>query len=78
VADRAELQGDEVIALVAAVGGGGQPDPPAGGDLPDRVLERGGGYVVAFVDHDQAVAGDESASSAATVRAVAADRPLAS
>lgn len=60
MADRAELQGDEVIELVAAVGGGGQPDPAAGGDLLDRVLERGGGYVMAFVDHDQAVAGGES------------------
>jgi hypothetical protein len=51
VPDRAELEGDEVIELVAAVGGGGQAEPSAGWDLPDRVLERCGWDVVAFVDY---------------------------
>lgn len=51
VPDRTELQGDEVVELVPPAGSGGQPDPATGRDLPDRVLERGGRHMVAFVDH---------------------------
>ena len=59
VPDRAELQRDEVVELVAAVGGGGQAEPAAGGDLADGVLEGGGRDVVALVDDDQPVAGGQ-------------------
>ena len=64
VLDRTELQGDEVVELVPPIGGGGQPDPPTGRDLPDRMLERGGWHMVAFVDHHQAVPGGERADIA--------------
>ena len=59
VADRAGLHADEVIELVAPVGGGGQPEPPPGGDLPDGVLEGGGRDVVALVGDDQPVLGGQ-------------------
>jgi len=59
VAGGAELQADQVVELVASVGGGGQTEPAAGRDLADGVLERRGGYVVAFIDHDQPVPGGE-------------------
>jgi hypothetical protein len=36
---------------VRTVRDGGQPEPSPGGDLPDGVLERGGGDVVALVGH---------------------------
>ena len=49
VPDRADLHADQVVELVAPVGGGGQPEPPPGGDLPDGVLERGGRDVVALI-----------------------------
>jgi hypothetical protein len=59
VPDRADLHADQVVELVAPVGGGGQPEPPPGGDLPDGVLERGGRDVVAFIGHDQPVPGGQ-------------------
>ena len=46
------LHGDQVVELVAAVWGGGQPEPAPGRDLLDRVLERRGRDVVAFVGDD--------------------------
>jgi hypothetical protein len=59
VADRADLHGDEVVELVAPVGGGGQAEPPPRSYLPDGVLERGGGDVVALVGDDQPVPGGQ-------------------
>ena len=59
VADWADLHADEVVELVAPVGGGGQPEPPPGGDLPDSVFERGGGDVVALIGHNQPVPGGQ-------------------
>jgi hypothetical protein len=59
VSDRAELQGDQVVQLVPSVGRGGEPEPAAGGDLLDGVLERGGGNVVALVDDDEPVPGGQ-------------------
>jgi hypothetical protein len=46
------LHGDQVVEPVAAVWGGGQPEPAPGRDLLDRVLERRGRDVVAFVGDD--------------------------
>jgi hypothetical protein len=40
VPDRPDLESDQVIELVAAVGSGGQAKPAPGRDLLDRVLER--------------------------------------
>jgi hypothetical protein len=59
VADRADLHGDEVVELVAAVGGGGQAKPPACADLPDGVLGRGGRDMVALIGDDQPVPGGQ-------------------
>src|SRR5580658_5340983 len=59
MADRADLHADEVVELVTPVGGGGQPEPAPGGDLPDGVLERGGRDVVALVGDDQPVPGGQ-------------------
>ncbi len=59
VSGRADVQADEVVELVASVGGGGKAEPAAGGDLFDGVGERGGRDVVAFVGDDEAVAGGE-------------------
>lgn len=59
MAGRAELQGNEVVKLVASVGSGGKTEPAAGRDLADGVLERRGGNVVALIDHDQSVSGGE-------------------
>ena len=53
------MQADEVVELVTSVGGGGEPEPAAGGDLGDGGREGRGGDVVALVDDDQAVAGGE-------------------
>jgi len=53
----ADLHADQVIELVPAVRGGGQPEPPPRADLPDRVLERCGRDVVALVRDDQPVPG---------------------
>src|SRR4051794_6694378 len=55
VADRAQLEGDEVVELVASVRGRGQTEPAASRDLLYGVLEGGGGHVVALVDNHQAV-----------------------
>ena len=55
VADRAELEADQVIEAVAPVRRGGEPDPVAGGDGADGGLERGGRDVVALIDDDLAV-----------------------
>ena len=55
VPDRAQLQRDQIVEFVATVRGGGQPEPPPGGDLPHGVLERRGRDVMALVDHDEAV-----------------------
>ena len=55
VADRAELEADQVIEAVAPVRRGGEPEPVARGDGADGGLERGGRDVVALVDDDLAV-----------------------
>ena len=47
---------DQVIKLVAPVGGGGQSEPASRGDLFDGVLECGSRDVVAFVDDDKPIA----------------------
>src|SRR5262249_37073155 len=54
---RSHLHGDQVVELVAAVRGGGQAEPAPCRDLLDRVLERGGRDVMAFVSDDKAVPG---------------------
>jgi hypothetical protein len=59
VPDRSGLHGDQVVELVAAVRGGGQPEPAPCRDLLDGVLERGGRDVMAFVGDDQAVPGGQ-------------------
>ncbi len=59
MADGADLDGDEIVEPVAPVEGGGQPEPAAHRDLPDRVLECRRGDVVALVGHDQPVAGGQ-------------------
>jgi hypothetical protein len=59
VADGAKVQADEVVEFVAPVGGGGQAQPAAGGDLFDGVGEGGRRHVVAFVGDDEAVASGE-------------------
>jgi hypothetical protein len=53
VPDWSQLHGDQVVELVAAVRSGGQPEPAPGRDLLDRVPERGGRDVMAFVGDDQ-------------------------
>ena len=72
VADGAELEGNEVVESVAAVRGGGQAEPAPSRDVPDGVLERRGGDVVALVDDDQAVAGGERGQVVAAGRGSAA------
>ena len=57
--DRSDLHSDQVIELVAAVRGGGQPEPAPCRDLLDRMLERSGRDVMAFVGDDQAVPGGQ-------------------
>lgn len=57
---RSQLQSDQVVELVAPVGGRGEPEPAAGRDLFDGVCEPGRGNVVAFVDDDEAVIGGEN------------------
>ena len=59
VSDWAQLEPDEVVESVPAVGGGGEPEPVAGRDCAHRGLEPGGGYVVALVDDDEAVAAEQ-------------------
>jgi len=59
VPDRSHLHSDQVVELVAAVRGGGQPEPALCRDLLDRVLERGGRDVMAFVGDDKAVPGGQ-------------------
>src|SRR5260370_39476208 len=54
VAGRADLEGDQVVELVAPVGGSGQPEPAPGRDLLDGVLERRSRDVVAFVGRSPA------------------------
>jgi hypothetical protein len=61
VPDRADLEVGQVVELVAPVGGGGQAEPAAGGDLLDRVLERRRRDMMAFVGDDQAIARGERA-----------------
>jgi hypothetical protein len=56
---RTYLHGAQVVELVAAVRGGGQAEPAVCRDRLDRVLERGGRDLVAFVGDDQAVPGDQ-------------------
>jgi len=53
------LHGDQVVKLVAAVRGSGQPEPAPCRDLLDCVLERGGRDVMAFVGDDKAVPGGQ-------------------
>ncbi|OSY34574.1 hypothetical protein BG845_06727 [Pseudonocardia autotrophica] len=59
VSDRAELQRDQVVELVAPVRGRGQPEPAPGRDLAHGVVERRGRKVMTFVDHDEAVTGGQ-------------------
>ena len=59
VADRAELQRDQVVELVAAVWSSGQPEPSARRDLLDGVFERRSWDVVALVHNHQSVAAGE-------------------
>src|SRR6266545_6247895 len=59
VSYRAELQRDQIVELVATIGGRGETKPAASGDLLDGVLEGGGGNVVALVHDDQPVATGE-------------------
>lgn len=66
VADRAELQGDEVVELVAPVRRGGQPESAAGRDLPHSMLEGGGGHGVTLVDHHQPVVAGPAGDVVAT------------
>ena len=56
VTDRAQLQCDQVIELVAAVGGRSQAQPAARRDLLHRMLERGRWDMVTFIDYHQPVA----------------------
>lgn len=56
VPDRAQLQGDQIVELIAPVGGRGQPQPPPSRHLPHRVLERSSRNVMALVHYDEAVA----------------------
>lgn len=55
VPDGAELESDQVIQAVAAVGRGGEPEPGAGGNGAYYGLEGGRWDVVAPIDDDQAV-----------------------
>ena len=57
--DRSHLHGNQVVELVAPVRGGGQPEPAPCRDLLDRMDERGGRDVMAFVVGDQAVPGGQ-------------------
>ena len=59
MADRAALHRDDLLQAVAPVGRGGEAEEVAGGGAPDGGLERERGQVVALVDHDQAVVGEE-------------------
>jgi hypothetical protein len=59
VPDRSHLHGDQVVEFVAAVRGGGQPQPSPCGDLLDRVLECGGRDMVALVSDDETVPGGQ-------------------
>ncbi len=59
MADRADLHADQVVELVAAVRGGGQPEPSPGSDLAGGVLERGGRDVVALVSSGTVISRDE-------------------
>ncbi len=59
VPDRADLQRDEVVELVAPVRGGGQAEPAARRDLPDDLLERRGRNMVTFIGDDQPVSGGQ-------------------
>lgn len=53
------MQCDEVVELVAPVGGRGEAELTAHGDLLYCLLERSRRKVVALVDDYEAVAGDE-------------------
>ncbi|HEX5542523.1 MAG TPA: hypothetical protein VFX60_13355 [Micromonospora sp.] len=67
----AELESDEVIEPVtavggggesepvAAVGGGGESEPVAGGDGAYRRFENRRGHVMALIDHHEAVGGEQ-------------------
>jgi hypothetical protein len=59
VPDRAQLQRDQIIELVAPVRSRGQPEPPPGRDLADGVLERHRREVMTLVYHDEAVSGGQ-------------------
>ena len=55
VPHRPELQGDQIVQLVASVGSCRQTQPPPRGDLAYGVLERRRWNVVAFIDDHQPV-----------------------
>src|SRR5229473_3970974 len=59
VPGRPDLQGDQVIEPVAAVGRGGQPEPAARWDLPDRMLERRCRKMMALISDHEPVSGSE-------------------
>ena len=71
--DWSHLHGDQVVELVAAVRGGGQPEPAPCRDLLDRVLERGSRDVMAFVGDDQAVPGGQLRDVAAAGQGLQSD-----
>ena len=55
VAGRPDLEGDQVVELVAPVGGGCQPQPAPSWDLLDGVLERCCRDMVTFVGDHQPI-----------------------
>jgi hypothetical protein len=57
--DRAELECDQVVEFVPAVGRGGQSESAARWDLFDGVFERRCGDVVAFIRNHQPVTAGE-------------------
>jgi hypothetical protein len=60
VPDRTELERDQAVELVAAVGRGGQPEPSTRRDLFDGMLEARRRDVMAFIrDHQSIAAGEE-------------------
>lgn len=59
VPDRAELESDQVIEPVSALGRCGEAEPVAGRDGAYRGLERRGWDVIALIDNHQAISAEE-------------------
>jgi hypothetical protein len=57
VPDRAALHGDDRVVSVAALRGRGQSGDRTCRDIAQQAFDREGGYVMALVDDDVAVAG---------------------